>query len=131
MGNFDGDCAVNYIDRPGKFDAIRALRPNARFSLRNNEITIWETDDIPQPTKEEIQEKIKELELEEPMRLLREERNRRLAETDWWSIRQADGINMTNAQKRYRQTLRDLPDVAEPKIDENGNLINVFWPNKP
>lgn len=122
---------MNYIDRPGKFDAIRALRPNARFSLRNNEITIWETDDIPQPTKEEIQEKIKELELEEPMRLLREERNRRLAETDWWSIRQADGINMTNAQKRYRQTLRDLPDVAEPKIDENGNLINVFWPNKP
>ena len=112
-------------------DVLPLLVPNARWVVHDTTIVEWNSPDIPQPTEEQIQEKIKELELEEPMRLLREERNRRLAETDWWSMRQADGINMTNAQKRYRQTLRDLPDVAEPKLDENGNLINVFWPEKP
>ena len=37
----------------------------------------------------------------------------------------------SQAQKDYRQALRDLPSTAKPKLDENGQLTNVTWPTKP
>ena len=61
-------------------------------------------------------------------RLLRRERNRKLAETDWWA---GQDLTMTQDQKNYRQALRDLPSNAEPTLDENGQLTNVTWPTKP
>ena len=64
----------------------------------------------------------------EPMRLLREERNLRIVETDWWML---SDRTATQEQKDYRQALRDLPSTTEPKLDENGNLTNVTWPTKP
>ena len=78
----------------------------------------------------EIQAKIAELKAAEPMRLLRLERNRRLAATDW---RILDDYPMTNKLnwKTYRQALRDLPATAEPELDENGMLTNVTWPEEP
>ena len=63
-----------------------------------------------------IQSKIVELEDAEPMRLLRLERNRRLAETDWWVL---PDRTPTQAQLDYRQALRDLPATAEPTLDKN------------
>jgi len=57
----------------------------------------------------------------EPMRLLREERNRRLAETDWWA---SSDLTMTSAQTTYRQALRDITDSAT-------SLDDVTWPTKP
>ena len=80
------------------------------------------------PSKEEIQAKIQELETAEPMRLLREERNRRLQETDWWVL---PDRTASQEQKDYRQALRDLPSTAKPQLDENGQLTNVTWPTKP
>ena len=80
------------------------------------------------PTEEEINKKIEELVSAEPMRLLRQERNRRLQETDWWA---GKDVTMSQARKDYRQALRDLPSAAEPKLDENGQLTNVTWPTKP
>ena len=80
------------------------------------------------PTEEEIQTKLAELRAAEPMRLLREERDRRITETDWWA---GQDLTMTQEQKDYRQALRDLPSVAEPQLDENGQLTNVTWPTKP
>ena len=62
------------------------------------------------------------------MRLLRQERDRRIAETDWWA---GQDLTMTQAQKDYRQALRDMPSTAEPQLDENGQLTNVTWPTKP
>ena len=49
----------------------------------DNKIVVWENiaDKIP-PTREVTNKKIAELEAAEPMRILRIERNRRLAETD-------------------------------------------------
>ena len=64
----------------------------------------------------------------EPMRLLREERNRRIAETDWWVL---PDRTASQEKKDYRQALRDLPSTASPKLDEQGNLTNVTWPTKP
>ena len=80
------------------------------------------------PTEEEIQTKLAELQAAEPMRLLRQERNRRITETDWWA---GQDLTMTQDQKDYRQALRDLPSTAEPQLDENGQLTNVTWPTKP
>ena len=69
-----------------------------------------------------------ELQVAEPMRLLREERNRKLSETDWWVL---PDRTASQDQKDYRQALRDLPSTAEPQLDEQGNLTNVTWPTKP
>jgi hypothetical protein len=52
---------------------------------------------------------------------LRLERNRRLAETDWWGI---SDNTMTQAQIDYRQALRDITDNAT-------SLEDVTWPTKP
>ena len=57
----------------------------------------------------------------EPMRLLREERNRRLAEVDWWA---SSDLTMTDAQKKYRTDLRDITKTAT-------SLDDVTWPTKP
>tara|TARA_B100000949_G_scaffold74464_1_gene66415 strand:- start:558 stop:959 length:402 start_codon:yes stop_codon:yes gene_type:complete len=75
----------------------------------------------------QIAPKIAELQAAEPMRLMKEQRNIKLAETDWWSC---SDLTMTQSQKDYRQALRDLPATAEPKI-ENRQLTNVTWPEKP
>ena len=80
------------------------------------------------PTEEEIQTKLTELRAAEPMRLLREERDRRIAETDWWVL---PDRTTSQAQKDYRQALRDLPSTSSPKLDDNDNLTNVTWPTKP
>ncbi len=90
---------------------------------------VWKSDESHKPTESDINEKIIELKNAEPMRVLREERDQRLQETDWWAC--GDRMDsMTNEQKIYRKKLRDLPSVAEPKI-ENGKLTNVTWPTKP
>ena len=57
----------------------------------------------------------------EPMRLLREERNRRIAETDWWA---SSDLTMTDAQKKYRTDLRDITKSAT-------SLDDASWPTKP
>ena len=82
------------------------------------------------PTEKEIQAKIQELEAAEPMRLLRLERNQKLAETDW---RMVEDYPMSNKLewKTYRQALRDLPATANPQLDSQGNLTNVTWPEIP
>ena len=62
-----------------------------------------------------------ELVAAEPMRLLREERNRRIAETDWWA---SSDLTMTAEQTSYRQALRDITDSYQ-------SLDTVVWPTKP
>jgi len=62
-----------------------------------------------------------ELVAAEPMRLLREERNRRIAETDWWA---GSDHTMTTEQTNYRQALRDITKSAT-------SLDDVTWPTKP
>jgi len=80
------------------------------------------------PTEKAIQAKLTELKNAEPMRVLREVRNQKLAETDWWC---SSDLTPTKAQIDYRKKLRDLPANANPTLDENGNLHDVIWPNKP
>ena len=72
-------------------------------------------------TWSQVSTKKAELIAAEPMRLLREERDRRLAETDWWAM---SDRTMTEAQTTYRQALRDITDSAT-------SLDDVTWPTKP
>tara|TARA_R100001129_G_C5121892_1_gene190363 strand:+ start:197 stop:460 length:264 start_codon:yes stop_codon:yes gene_type:complete len=52
---------------------------------------------------------------------LREVRNEMLAETDWWA---SSDLTITDAQKKYRQDLRDITKTAT-------SLDDVKWPEKP
>jgi len=69
----------------------------------------------------EITAKIAELEAAEPMRLLRAERNQRLANTDWWVM---PDRTATQAQLDYRQALRDITETYT-------SLDDVVWPEEP
>ena len=66
----------------------------------------------------------------EPMRLLRVERNRLLAETDWMAN---SDVTLADNWKTYRQQLRDLPASASPKLSSDGSLdmSSVTFPTKP
>ena len=107
---------LNHTEISGPVDG-----PIAQYTFHKNQTA---------PTEEQIQAKIAELEALEPMRLLRIERNRRLAETDWRMHSDYPGSNQEK-WKTYRQALRDLPATQEPQLDDSGNLTNINWPEVP
>ena len=108
-------------------NAILDLVPDAKCATSGNEIIAW-YDSRPQPSEAEIQAKIAELTASEPLRLLREQRNQLLAQSDWMAV--SDRV-MTQAQIDFRQALRDLPANSIPALDENGNLTGITWPTPP
>jgi hypothetical protein len=65
---------------------------------------------------------------EDAMNRLRFERNRLLAQSDWMAN---SDVTMTEEWRVYRQALRDLPNTQTPSLDENGQLTNITWPEKP
>ena len=117
-------------------DALQILRPGAEWNISGNLYSKLEWLDKTQtkPTEEEVNQKVSELEQEKPMRLLREERNKRLVETDWTQLKDIDlDLIRERNWKNYRQALRDLPAKSNPKLDDFGNLdmSSVSWPDKP
>ena len=113
-------------------DAIFILKPGAEWIVRGDVYSDIEWLDSSQtkPTETEINNKISELNSAEAMRLLRLERNARIAETDW---RASSDLTISDAWKTYRQALRDLPASASPSLDSNGDLdlTSVTWPTIP
>ena len=112
-------------------DAIMSLKPGAEWVLRGTEYSGLEwLDSGQQPTEQEVKAKLIELDAAEPMRLLRIERDRKIALTDWRVLPDQtpsdDWIN-------YRQALRDLPASASPKLDSNYGLdfSSFTWPTEP
>ena len=128
-------------------EAILALDPNCQFVLRGAEPTDaisfnaafslvvgvdeandtailsddtddWEKAGITWGT---VKTKLIELNELEPMKLLREERNRRIAETDWWA---SSDLTMSAERTAYRQALRDITKTYS-------SLDDVVWPDKP
>ena len=65
-----------------------------------------------------------EQQFQQSMIELRAKRNSLLAETDWWG---ASDNTMTDAQKKYRQDLRDLTTG----LDTVEKVNSVTWPTKP
>jgi hypothetical protein len=103
--------------------ALLELAPGAEFMCVDdnyNQIT-WLSPNIPKPTKAQVDAKIEELKAAQPMKLLRVERDRLIAETDWWVL---PDRTPTDEQLAYRQALRDLPaNTTDP--------TNPVWPTKP
>ena len=111
--------------------ALIALKPGAKWVLRGTEYSGIEwMDSEQQPTKTEVIDKIAELDAAEPMRLLRIERDKKIALTDWRMLPdQTPSDDWTN----YRQALRDLPASATPKLNSDYELdfSSFTWPTEP
>ena len=114
-----------------KSDALSSLKPTAEWSWVGTEYSglNW-VDSSTKPTESELNAEITRLTNAEPMRLLRVERNARLAACDW---RASSDLTLSTAWKTYRQSLRDLPASASPKLDSDGNLdmSSVTFPTEP
>ena len=114
-----------------KFDALASLKPTKEWSWTGTEYSglNW-IDSSTKPTESEINAEVTRLTNAEPMRLLRVERDARIAKTDW---RASSDLTLTSAWSVYRQALRDLPASASPKLDSDGNLdlTSVTWPTEP
>lgn len=100
-------------------DFVEHVREDGTIEMRNvryDELIAVVHEPEPNPltfTAEEIAEAY--------LNELRAERNRRIAETDWWAN---SDRTMTAEQTAYRQALRDITDSYT-------SLEDVVWPTKP
>ena len=117
--------------------ALQVLTPGAEWVLRGRNYSGLEWlvgNGYDKPTEAAINAKIAELDSAEAMRLLRIERDERLAKDDWKVIKAKEtGSNLTTAFKNYRQALRDLPSTATPTLTSTYELdmTSVTWPTEP
>ena len=89
----------------------------------------WESIKLPEgyekPPKEEFEAKLQELVDAQQWKELRTERNRRLAECDWVTLKAySTDTPVPEEWKVYMQALRDLPSVTE-------DPVNPVWPTPP
>ena len=112
--------------------ALQSLKPGAQWTLRGTDYSGLEWLDSSQtkPTETEINSKIAALDSAEAMKLLRQQRDQRIAKTDW---RASSDLTLSDAWKTYRQALRDLPASASPKLNSyyQLDLTSVTWPTEP
>ena len=111
--------------------ALQVLKPGAEWVLRGGDYSGLEwLDSGQQPTEQEVKAKIIELDAAEPMKLLRIERDKKIAETDW---RMLPDQTPSDDWINYRQALRDLPASSTPKLDSNYELdfSSFTWPTQP
>ena len=126
-------------------EAIQALDPNCRFvlygeptsaqsfdllfrlvvgldendsAILSSDPEVWQKHGI---TWALVDRELTNLNNAEPLKLLREERNLRIAETDWWA---SSDLTMSAERTAYRQALRDITKT-------DSSLDDVVWPNKP
>ena len=126
-------------------EAIQALDPNCRFvlygeptsaqsfdllfrlvvgldendsAILSSDSEVWQKHGI---TWALVDRELTNLNNAEPLKLLREERNLRIAETDWWA---SSDLTMSAERTAYRQALRDITKTYS-------SLDDVVWPDKP
>lgn len=107
--------------------ALVSLYPNCEWSIEDGmyENLTWNDTNTSKPTLEELTAKQEELVAAQPMKDLRQERNRRLAEVDWIFTSDYDlSVSDHAAWMAYRKALRDLPSTTE-------DPANPVWPEKP
>ena len=106
--------------------AIKSLAPGASFGIYANSLdrVDWQDENISRPSNADIEAELIRLQSAEPIRLLRVDRDRLLASTDWWA---SSDLVMSDERKAYRQALRDLPSG----LDTEEKVKNVTWPAKP
>lgn len=108
-------------------DALRDLYPNHAWTMQNFDYdTLQWLAETPKPTLEELTTRRDQLVVEQKWEKLREERDKRLAQTDY--LFSSDYPHPTEETKQawvdYRQALRDLPaNTTDP--------ANPVWPTAP
>ena len=106
-----------------KHEAIYELYPNVVHIV--DDVAYDSDGNVVELNDSNVTTKQTEIENAEPLRLLRVERNAKLAETDWLiTMHKELGTNIPAAWKTYRQALRDITDDAT-------SLDDVTWPEKP
>ena len=115
--------------------ALQALKPGAEWVLRGNEFSGLEWLDKSQtvPSEADITAQIKTMDDAEAARLLRVERDAKLAALDWEVVKAySNGVAVDAKLKTYMQALRDLPASASPTTDAAGELVtsSVTWPTR-
>ena len=111
--------------------ALLSLKPGAQWTLSGSDYSglTWLDSSQTKPTETEVNSKISSLDSAEAMRLLRIERDTRIAKTDW---RASSDVTLADAWKTYRQALRDIT-TQTPKLnsDYELDLTSVTWPTEP
>ena len=115
--------------------ALQALKPGAEWVLRGSEFSGLEWLDKKQtvPTEAQVTAQIKTMDDAEAARLLRVERDAKLAALDWEVTKAySNGVAIDAKLKTYMQALRDLPASANPTTGAAGELIadSVTWPTR-
>ena len=87
-------------------------------AILSSDSKVWQDNGI---TWALVDRELTNLNNAEPLKLLREERNRRIAETDWWA---SSDLTMSAERTAYRQDLRDITKIFS-------SLDDVVWPDKP
>ena len=115
--------------------ALQALKPGAEWVLRGSEWSGLEWLDKSQtvPSEADVTAQIKTMDDAEAARLLRVERDAKLAALDWEVTKAySNGVAVDAKLKTYMQALRDLPASASPTTDAAGELVtsSVTWPTR-
>ena len=110
--------------------AILAIDPTAQVSVNADDLgqVTWYDGNPSDITEAQILAKQKELQAAEPIRLLRIDRDKLLAESDWTGLADSALTNEVSATwKLYRQRLRDLTSG----LNTPAKVKNAKWPTKP
>ncbi len=107
-----------------KANALIALNPKllGKVGVKDGVITLHD-DTLTLPSDSDIDAKVAELDVSEPLAELRAERNTKLAETDWTQSRDVT-LSDDADWKTYRQALRDITKTYK-------TLDTVKWPTEP
>ena len=111
--------------------ALLAVVPNSSWAIKGNSYSDieWQDSSVTQPTEAVLNAKVAELDAAEPLKLLREERDKRIAATDW---RASGDLTMPDDWKTYRQALRDITkQTAKLNTKNKLDLTSVTWPTEP
>ena len=105
-------------------ELLPELPSTLTYGLNYDEINFFGSD-IQKPPKEEFEAKLQELIDAQPWKELRQERDKRLTECDWVTLKAySTDTPIPEEWKVYMQALRDLPSTAE-------DPANPVWPVQP
>lgn len=113
--------------------AVQQLVPGCVWSMIGNDYDnlIWDDDINKKPTKEAVIQKAKQIKAGVPMKVLRRQRDARLREVDWVTLKSVrTGEPVPQEWKEYMQALADITKTAKPLYSQ-GILSGVDWPKRP
>ena len=113
--------------------AIIKLAPNCVWSLTGDDLSglDWLDDPKKRPSDKDIINTAKEIYDQLPLKILRKQRDARMKEVDWVTLRSVrTGDPIPQEWKDYMQSLADITKTSTPVL-VNGVLMGVEWPERP